>query len=467
MSAETKGVPRRKILIIDDSEGIVSGFQMILQEYYEVKTSISPLTGLETAKSFQPDLILLDVVLKGYRSGIEFSYEFKKVARRSFIVLMTGFPEEAEPFVPSREGPDVYIVKDAIAGKERLLEHVRKYLSSEEHRCCSIRPFDMEKYPGFMGIVGQTQVMKDLFHQIQEVAPRRGNVLICGETGTGKELVARAIHACSARNEGPFVAANSAALGSELATTELFGHVKGAFTGATTDHRGKFHQADNGSLFLDEIGSMPCSAQSLLLRAIEAKAIERVGGETPEPADTRVISATNCDLSALVSKGGFRQDLFYRLCGARLTVPGLRDRPQDIPFLAQFFLDKMGLEPGLQVKIHSVAAIQCMQSKAWPGNIREFETVVTRSFFLAPGSVIGAEEIEKAIKSVEIESGSIERKRTPGATLQEEVDKLEKDLLADSLKRNRGNIEAASIELGIHRTSFYRKMKKHGLQNVP
>jgi two-component system nitrogen regulation response regulator NtrX len=305
--------------------------------------------------------------------------------------------------------------------------------------------------------------MAQLREQIAMAAPTNGRVLIFGENGTGKELVARSIHALSRRRNGPFVEVNCAAIPEELIESELFGHLKGAFTGATADRRGKFEMAGGGTLFLDEIGDMTLKTQAKVLRALQEQVVEPVGGTTSVRVDVRVLAATNKDLSAEIRAGRFREDLYFRLNVIPIFVPPLRDREEDIPLLAEHFMAELAREYGRRPKRLDPGAASGLRGYRWPGNVRELRNVIERLMIMVPGDTISVADLTF------LEGAALSREdggAPPTEPLHEARDRFERDYILRALAAHNGNISRTADALGVERSNLYRKMRGFGISPV-
>jgi two-component system nitrogen regulation response regulator NtrX len=300
--------------------------------------------------------------------------------------------------------------------------------------------------------------MRHLRKEIARVAPTDARVLITGENGTGKELVARQIHRLSQRAELPLVEVNCAAIPEDLIESELFGHVKGSFTGAAEDRRGKFEEADGATLFLDEVGDMSAKTQAKVLRALQEGRFTRVGGSRPIASDARVLAATNKNLLEEIRRGSFREDLYFRLAVVPIPVPPLRDRPEDIPLLAAHFLHEASARFGRKPKSLSSAAIEALQAYRWPGNVRELKNLIERLMILSP-----ADEIRREDLPAEMRDGVAEA-IPPGAPLREARDDFERRYILAALKRHRGNVSRAAEALDLERSNLYRKLRAYGIE---
>jgi DNA-binding NtrC family response regulator len=309
---------------------------------------------------------------------------------------------------------------------------------------------------GDLGILGESAAIRTMIEALRKVAPSQGRVLIHGENGSGKELVAAAIHALSRRASGPFVKINCAAIPKDLVESELFGYERGAFTGAMQNKKGKFELADKGTLFLDEIGELSAEAQAKLLRAIETNEIERVGGTRPVPCDVRVLSATNRNLTASIESGEFRQDLYFRLNVLPIQVPALRERGSDVPQLARHFLAAICAAEGRAPKTLAPEALELLQGYGWPGNVRELRNLMERAAVMVDGDVVRAEDLV-----IWLESG---RSGEDAVGLRGEIERREADAVRKALESAGWNVTQAAAALGIDRTNLHRKMRKYGIQ---
>jgi Nif-specific regulatory protein len=310
-------------------------------------------------------------------------------------------------------------------------------------------------------IIGSSAAMRRVYEQIEKVSDSDITVFISGESGTGKELVAKAIHYGSLRSDEPFIDVNCAAIPEGLQESELFGHEKGAFTGALATHPGKFEQAAGGTVFLDEIGEMSPSAQARLLRVLQERCLQRVGGTKTIDLDVRVISASNRDLESMVADGSFRQDLFYRLVVFPIDLPPLRYRREDIPLLVDHFIDKHGSDAGKRLSGVEPAAMEALKAHTWPGNVRELENVIHRSLLLADGSVIELDDLPSGLGSG---TASPTEESSAPISVAMSLDELEQAAIQKALKRHGGNLSDVARQLGIGRSTLYRKLEQYGLR---
>jgi DNA-binding NtrC family response regulator len=357
-----------------------------------------------------------------------------------------------KPFTPDEVS---LVVKKAIERKSLLLENI--YLRSELQ----------EKY-GFHNIVGKSKKMQEVYRTIVKVAPTDRTVMIYGQTGTGKELVARAIHYNSPRKDKPFVPVDCAVLAENLLESELFGHVRGSFTGAVTTKPGLFEVAEGGTVFLDEIGNISLSIQAKLLRVLQEREFTPVGGTTPKKVDIRIIAATNKDLEKMIKEETFRDDLYYRLNIVPITLPGLKERQEDIPMLAMHFLNKYAEEMGKSIKGFTPAAMEKLVRYAWPGNVRELENIIERTIVMSEGEMVQPEHLplpsEKADAEIEVPETSEELKEIKKQLREKAVEDVEKAFILRALERNHWNVTRAAEEVGMLRPNFQAMMRKYGLR---
>src|SRR4051794_1073717 len=381
------------ILVVDDEEIMREILETLLKsEGYSVRLASSGEEGLELAKNVPFDAAIVDVMMPGM-DGMQTLEALKKLDDELAVIMVTAYASVENAITSMKRGAFDYITKpfkndEVLVVVRNALE--RRRLVAEN---TSLRQNIQEQYSHFDNIVGRGAAMRRVFDLIIQAAPSRSTILIQGESGTGKELVARAIHTHSQRKDRAFVTVNSGNLPPDLLESTLFGHVRGAFTGAVYPKKGLFDLADKGSIFLDEIGNIPLETQAKLLRVMQEREFMRLGGMETIRVDVRIVAATNCDLRDMVEDGRFREDLFYRLHVINIVLPPLRDRMSDIPLLAQHFLTKYGEEngkPGLEL---SPEALDLMMDYDWPGNVRELENVIERAVVLCNGRRIGEELI--------------------------------------------------------------------------
>ncbi len=443
-----------KILIVDDEEGIRESLASILRdERYtvEVAGSGEEALSLITKREFQ--VVLLDVWLPGI-DGMEALTRIQDLPRPPAVIMISGHGSIETAVRATKLGAFDFIEKPLSLEKVNVL--VRNALQQrrlqEENQ--TLRNELIHRYQ----VIGDSVPMKALRQQIAVTAPTNGRVLIYGESGTGKELVARALHANSQRNKGPFVEVSCAAIPEELIESELFGHVKGSFSAATDDKTGKFQKADAGTLFLDEVGDMSLRTQSKVLRVLEEQRIEPIGANQTLRVDVRVIAATNKILEQEITKGAFRQDLFYRLNVIPFHVPPLRDRKEDIPVLARFFLNEFSSEYGKKTRELSDGALEILVRYPWPGNVRELKNLVERLVIVCPQA-----RIEPHHLPPELFRGVAESPQHPYSTLHEARSAYEREFILRKLQEHRWNMTQTASALGLERSHLYRKMKSLGI----
>jgi len=446
--------PKPHLLIVDDEAGIRESLTSILQdEGYFVEAVGSAEEALERAAAGEVEVILLDVWLPGM-DGLEALGRLQAYPHPPAVIMVSGHGTietavratklGAFDFIEKPLSLEKIIVLVRNAVQQRRLQEENQLLRSElGHR---------------YQVLGDSVPMKALRQQIAVTAPTNGRVLIYGESGTGKELVARALHAASLRTKGPFVEVNCAAIPEELIESELFGHIKGSFTGATDDKAGKFQKADGGTLFLDEIGDMSLRTQSKVLRALEEQRIEPVGSNQTINVDVRVIAATNKNLEQEIARGAFRQDLFYRLNVIPFLVPPLRERLQDIPILARHFLNEYSAAYGKKPRELSDAATDVLLRYPWPGNVRELRNLVERLVIVCPQA-----RIEPHHLPPELFRGVAEAPQHPYSTLHEARSAYEREFILRKLQEHRWNMTQTAAALGLERSHLYRKMKSLGI----
>lgn len=441
-----------KILLVDDDHGLLRLLTMRLRSAgFMIDTATDGQTCLELIDIVQPDLIISDLKMDSM-DGLNLFHEVH--ARRPFLpfILITAHGTIPDAVAAMQEGVFSFIPKPI--DTEKLLEVIRSAL----RRSGSV-PLDSKRRAnnqsaGHTEIITQNPEMIDLLKQVKVVARSQANVLIMGESGTGKELLARAVHESSQRNDGPFVGVNCAAIPADLLESELFGHVKGAFTGAARDRKGLFHAATGGTLFLDEIGDMPSNLQSKLLRVLEERLVRPVGSSQSWKADARIIAATHQNLLKMVEQGSFRQDLFYRLNVIQLTIPTLDKRSDDIPLLANSFLERAIERHNLRAISFAPRAVEQLSVAKWPGNIRQLANTVERLAVLNQSGIITEKSVLEALGG--------QQKQLP--SLAEAKSEFERDYLISILRQTGGNVTKAARSAQRNRTDFYKLMARHNIQ---
>jgi two-component system, NtrC family, nitrogen regulation response regulator NtrX len=446
------------ILVVDDEPGVRSALSGVLRdEGYTVEAVSTGEACLDRVTRAPVDLIVLDVWLPGM-DGLATLARLRERQVDAEVVLISGHGNiesavraikmGAFDFVekPLSLEKTVLVVRNAL--RQRILEAENRDLRARVDRTQTM--------------VGESETMRQLRDQVAMAAPTNGRVLIYGENGTGKELVARTIHALSRRRTGAFVEVNCAAIPEELIESELFGHVRGAFTGAVADRRGKFEVADGGTIFLDEIGDMSLKTQAKVLRVLQEQTMEPVGGTTRVKVDARVLAATNKDLQSEIRAGRFREDLYFRLNVIPISVPPLRERQEDIPLLADHFMAEFAREYGRRAKSFDRGALKILQQYAWPGNVRELRNVIERLMIMVPGDAISSSDLSF------LDASGLSRPPSPDLpterqTLHEARDRFERDLILRTLAEQQGNMSRTAEVLGVERSNLYRKMKAFGI----
>ena len=446
-----------KILVVDDNAGIRQTLKILLPMHFaEVETLPSPVTLVATLERFRPDVVLLDMNfhtdINTGNEGLYWAGEIKKMMPEVEVVLFTAYADIALAVEGMKRGAFDFIVKPW--DNEKLIEvltaardKARKAMKRDGGKADA----PMTDSPMFWG---SSKPMAVIQKTVQKIAPTDATVLITGENGTGKDVLAREIHARSLRSDKPMVAVDAGAITETLFESELFGHVKGAFTDAHTDHMGKFEQADGGTLFLDEIGNIPLHLQAKLLRVIQNRSVVRVGGSQAVPVNIRLICATNMDLEQLVRDGRFREDLYYRINTVHIALPPLRERKEDIVPLAERFIAQYAQKYHRPVSGLDESARLALEGGRWSGNIRELQNVIEKAVILSEGTLLEAKDIQMEQSKAGIPAAG---------TLKALSDAEEERLVREAVLRCNGNISAAAKALGISRPTLYAKMKKYGL----
>ena len=446
------------LLLVDDDRHVLTSMAEWLREQgYQVDAAASRAEALAALSRKSYDVVLPDIRL-GDGDGFDILAHCRQNHPASAVILITGYGTVESAVEAIRAGAFDFLTKPLI--DEELELAIQRALNQrkvlEENRNLKAQ-LDMRF--GLENIVGHDHRMLRVYDMIQSVADTKATVLITGESGTGKSLIARAIHRASSRRDQPFVEVACGALPETLLESELFGHVAGAFTGAVGEKMGKFKQADGGTIFLDEISTASPAMQVKLLRILQEFEFEQVGGNKTFTVDTRVILATNDDLSKGVAEGRFRQDLFYRINVINVELPPLRERISDIPLLARHFLDRMVRESGKPVQGFSDEAIAALQAHRWPGNVRELQNVIERAVLLGKGSIIGTIDLPAAL----VAAAPIPLDAIDGRTLKQALSNPERQIIVEVLEANNWNRMATADALGINRTTLYKKMKRLGL----
>jgi len=446
---------KNRILVVDDEAFTRDFFINLLNgAEYEVVPSSGGTDAVQKCRTGRFDLVLLDLKMPG-PGGLEVLRQLRKLDEDMSVLIMTGHGTIESAVEAMRLGAEDYLTKP-FENLEELKLVIRKMISYKRLREENRRLRSRLK-PGF--IIGTSERMQEVLRMVNKVAPLNSTILITGESGTGKELIARTIHELSPRAEKRFVAINCGGLPENLLESALFGHEKGAFTGAVRTTRGYFEEAKGGTLFLDEIGETSPSLQVRLLRVLQEKMFDRVGGTAPIQADVRIITATNSDLSRLVKEKVFREDLYYRINVIHFSLPPLRDRKDDLPLLAGHFLRKYNAEFGKDVARFSKSAMAALLNYAWPGNVRELENVIERAVALEEGKEIGASSLPPNIL------GRAEWQLAAAGVIdyREAKARFERQFIVEALQRSEGNISKAAKQSGIARQNFHKKISKYDL----
>jgi two-component system, NtrC family, nitrogen regulation response regulator NtrX len=445
-----------RILIVDDEAGIRQALKQVLEyENLVVKVTASGGEALTVYPEFRPHLVFLDVKMAGL-DGLETLTRLRNLDPNSQVVMISGHGTIATAVEATQRGAFDFLEKPL--DTDRLLVTVRNALAQAKLMDENTRL--REESESRFRMVGDSPALKEVRDLIAKVGPTSARVLITGENGTGKELVARALHESSPRQGRAFIEVNCAAIPSELIESELFGHMKGSFTGAFADRAGKFEQADGGTLFLDEIGDMSLSAQSKLLRVLQEGVVTRIGGSKPIQVDVRVLAATNKDLEQEITDGRFREDLLYRLNVVPIRVPPLRERRADIPALVAYFAEQLSASAGVPGRKFSDEAVRRLQARPWPGNIRELRNAVERVLILASGKKVTAEEIDQLLPGMMGPNGE-------SPSLEDFKLEAEKKFLVQQLRQHDWNLSETARAIKIPRSNLYKKMERFGLNRGP
>ncbi len=447
-----------RILVVDDEEGIRRILRQVLEyEGHEVRTAGGGGEAVSLFEEMRPDLTFLDVKM-ARMDGLEALDHIRRTDANALVVMISGHGTIETAVEATRRGAYDFLEKPL--DTDRLLLTIRNALQHRglEEENARLR----DEVESHYEIVGNSFPIRTLLDRIEKVAPTDARVLIAGENGTGKELVARAIHRLSARADAAFVEVNCAAIPSELIESELFGHMKGSFTGAHADRTGKFEQADGGTLFLDEIGDMSLAAQAKVLRALQDGYITRVGGERPIRVDVRVIAATNKNLEQEIEDGGFREDLYFRINVVPIHVPPLRERREDIPMLVRWFAERATEEQRLPARHIATDAVDRLTRMDWPGNVRELRNTVERLLILARGTEIMAADVERLVsggRSGDALGGDL----LAADTFASFKERAERAYILAKLRENDWNVSETARTIDMPRSNLYKKIEKFNL----
>ena len=448
----------RRILVIDDEQGIRAALGQLLEyEGYEVHTIANAADGIAEYQKWRPHLVFLDVKMAGM-DGMEALKKLRELDAGATVVMISGHATIRTAVEATQLG--AYEILEKPLDTDRILVMLRNALSHLDLQEENARLKQSIDAP--FEIVGKTPVMRALMEKVEKVAATPARVLITGDNGTGKELVARALHRMSPRATKPFVEVNCAAIPGELIESELFGHMKGSFTGAISDRAGKFEQANKGTLFLDEIGDMSLAAQAKVLRVLQDNVITRIGGSKPISVDVRVIAATNKTLENEIAAGKFREDLYYRLNVVPIHVPPIRERREDIPMLAQYFAATLSAREGIPPRTFTQDALERLSSLDWPGNVRELRNTVERLLILAPDSQISARDIDRLAGQRALDDAGLAT-LTQCRTFEEFKDAAERAFLLNKLREFDWNVSETARAVEMPRSNLYKKIERYSL----
>ncbi len=470
-----------KLLLIDDETDVQYSFRRIFDSPdIELSTASSGEEGLQLIPKLKPDLVLMDIRMGGI-TGMETLRRIRQMDTKLLVILMTAYGTTQTAIEAMKLGAYDYLLKPFDVPKLKDLVNNALRAARDMKQVVSYQPLlESEDYE--QGVVGRSEPMQQVFKLIGQVAASDATALVTGESGTGKELVARAIYHHSERNSQPFLAVNCAAIPEQLLESELFGHERGAFTGATGQRIGKFEQCNNGTIFLDEIGDMTPPTQTKILRVLQSGTFERVGGNQPLKVNVRVIAATNKPLEQAVAARQFREDLFYRLNVVRIHIPPLRDRREDIPLLVNYFLKKIAKEQDRQPKSIASAAVKALEKYHWPGNVRELENIIRRAHVIAKSEAIlpadlPVEVTGQSTSSLVLPTTAGEGAASDAATLARQLFQIakrdpklkvlpavERELVIEALKDTANNQVHAAKLLGITRATLRKRIEKFGIQ---
>ncbi|MFW7379936.1 MAG: sigma 54-interacting transcriptional regulator [Oligoflexus sp.] len=439
------GNEKAKILLVDDDAGLLTLLSMrLMSAGYHVQTALDGLQCLKLIDIYEPDLLISDLKMD-HMDGMELFEAVSRMKPLLPVIIITAHGTIPEAVVATQKGVFSFLSKPI--DKDELLHVIEQALSQSGRQNEHVEAWRSE-------IITQSPKMLDLLRQASLIAQSESNVLITGESGTGKELLASSLHKASSRSNGPFIAINCAAIPAELLESELFGHTRGAFTGAEKEHKGLFVAAQGGTLFLDEIGDMPLHLQVKLLRVLEERRIRPVGSTTSQPIDVRILSATHQDLGRMVEQQSFREDLFYRLNVIHLRLPALDERKEDIPLLAKKFLQTISERHRPQVKSFAPKALEKLSQVRWPGNVRQLYNFVERLVVLSQTTVISEAAVIEALSP----------NYSKAKSLAEAKSEFERAYLIQVLKQAKGNVTKAARSARRNRTDFYKLMARHDLQ---
>jgi DNA-binding NtrC family response regulator len=451
----------RSVLIVDDEVGVRESLKMILKKDYDVFLAKDAEETFLQIKEHSPDVILLDIILPDL-DGLKVLERIKQNEPDIVVIMITATNTAKTAVEAMKLGAYHYVTKPFDNDELRLI--ISRSLSEKALKQELIfRREEMDKSFDFGNILGKSKGMKDIFKVVKQIADSKSTVLIMGESGTGKELISRAIHYNSNRKNYPFVTINCAAIPETLIESELFGHEKGAFTNAIEKKLGRFEVAHQGTLFLDEIGELSLTTQAKILRFLEEKEFNRVGGSKTIKVDVRLITATNKDLNQMIKKGGFREDLYYRINVVPIVIPPLRERKEDIPILIDHFINKFSVENNKNVKGINKEALEFLMQYEWPGNVRELENLIERVIALTSNEYIPANELPYSFKNIPKINGLKESVLDGKVSFLQAEEEFEKEVILDALKKTNYIQSHAAEILGISRRILKYKMDKLGI----
>jgi two-component system response regulator AtoC len=448
------------LLIVDDEKNSREGLARALQRTYEVLLADNGQKALELLAEHPVDILLSDVRMPGM-DGLTLLQRAMARTPQPICIMLTAYGNVETAVEAMKRGAYDFLTKPINLDRLELLVRRALHTRTVESENRQLHEQLDARY-GLDGIIGQSPAMEEVFETIRQVAPSRATVLVQGESGTGKELVAHALHRLSPRAQGPYIAVHCAALSTSLLESELFGHEKGAFTGATERRRGRFELADGGTLFLDEISEIDAALQVKILRVLEERRFERVGGQETIEVDVRLVAATNRDLKQMVREGRFREDLFYRLDVVAVHLPPLRERPGDIALLAQQFLQNFAQENAKKIEGFTPDALAALAAYAWPGNVRELRNAVERMVVLSRGDRLTVRDLPPAVRAAA--GGGVALQPSKGGALS--LEDAEKQMILRALRNHDGNVTHAAADLGISRRTLHRKINEFGLRET-
>ena len=451
-------MPKAKILIVDDEEGIRIQMKWALADEYELMMAATAKEAMRTFERGRPDVVLLDIALSpsDEKGGLRLLEEMLDLDPTVKVIMITGHDTKNNALEAIGKGAHDFLSKPIDTEELKIIVKRAVYIQELERENLRLR----KAISGETELIASCPRMMEILDLVGKIAPTDVPVLITGESGTGKELIAKEIHRRSRRTEGRFVAINCGAIQKELLESELFGHEKGAFTGAVARKKGRFELADGGTLFLDEVTELPLDLQVKLLRFLQEYTIERVGGLETISLDVRIIAATNRDINQEVREGRFREDLFYRLNVIPIHLPPLRERGEDIILIANAYLNRYAREFGKRIKGFTQEAVDRMMRYPWPGNVRELQNEIRRCVIMARGDMITADDLSLPEGETEPEREDIP---LTGLSLQSARERLEQKMIRSALARHGGNVTKAADELVISRASLYDLMRKYGI----